>query len=109
MSMRLLRGRSTPSMRAMVYPCRCLCLGVTQITRTTPRRRMTRHLSQMTFTEALTFTFCSSPASRPVHRMVVPRSGGGGRQGQDLRPGRGDGDGVFEVGRTATIFGHDRP
>jgi len=29
------------------YPWRCLCLGLMQITRTTPRRWMTLHLSQI--------------------------------------------------------------
>src|SRR5713101_6034490 len=37
------------------YPCRCLCLEFSQITRTTPLRWMTLHLSQIFLTDALTF------------------------------------------------------
>src|SRR3954451_8012082 len=79
----LLRGRSMPAIRAINscslsfcgwraatalvptsheltassgYPCRCLCFEFSQITRTTPLRWMTLHLSQIFFTDALTFT-----------------------------------------------------
>jgi len=46
-----LRGRSTPAIRAIVtYPWRCLCLEFSQITRTTPRRWMILHLSQIFLT-----------------------------------------------------------
>src|SRR5687767_1984363 len=58
-SMRFVRGRSTPEIRAMSYPCRCLCFWFVQITRTTPRRRTTLHLSQIRFTDALTFIHAS--------------------------------------------------
>jgi len=37
------------------YPCRCLCFGSAQITRTTPFRRMIEHLLQIFFTEGRTF------------------------------------------------------
>src|SRR5208337_532206 len=40
---------------AASYPWRCLCLEFSQITRTTPLRWMTLHLSQIFLTEALTF------------------------------------------------------
>src|SRR4051794_1226912 len=47
---------STPAIRAIAYPCRCLCLGLVQMTMTVPCRRMTLQLSQRALTEALTFT-----------------------------------------------------
>jgi hypothetical protein len=42
-------------MRAIDYPCLCLCFAFAQITRTTPWRRTILHLSQIRFTDALTF------------------------------------------------------
>ena len=47
-------------MRAMSFlpgcqPCRCLCRGSEQITRTLPFLRMMRQLRQIFFTDALTF------------------------------------------------------
>src|SRR5437867_8477322 len=55
--MRFLCGRSTPAMRAMArpYPCRCLCRGLGQRTRSTPCRRMTLHFLQIALTDARTF------------------------------------------------------
>ena len=37
------------------YRWRCLCLGFVQMTRTTPRRLITLHLSQIGFTLTRTF------------------------------------------------------
>ena len=37
------------------YPCFCLCFGFSQITITLPLRRITLHLSQIGFTDGLTF------------------------------------------------------
>src|SRR4030081_3230900 len=55
------RGRSTPEIRAMRYPCLCLWRGfAAQITRTTPLRRITVHFTQIFLPEARTFTASSS-------------------------------------------------
>src|SRR5918995_1750344 len=79
MSTRLSRGRSTPEIRAtltLLYPCRCLCRGFEQITRITPRRRMTLQRSQIFFTDGWTFIE-PRPSLVPVHdpaaRQVVRR------------------------------------
>jgi hypothetical protein len=41
--------------RISLYPCRCLCLGFLQMTRTTPFRRTILQLSHNRFTDARTF------------------------------------------------------
>jgi hypothetical protein len=41
----------------VLYPCLCLCFEFSQITRTTPLRCTILHLSQIFFTDALTFMF----------------------------------------------------
>src|SRR5436190_14415958 len=89
----------TPAIRAMClpcrlpsrcrcspfYPCRCLCRGSTQMTRTTPLRRMILQLRQIFFTEASTFmSHLSSLRAeddprpgqvvwRQIHRHLVAR------------------------------------
>src|SRR5262245_11978960 len=103
--MRLLRGRSTPASRAIRYPCLCLCRWFSQITRTTPRRRMTLHLSHTTLTEALTFMGRSRYHEIPVKTAFKTDS----CLRQHDRPVIGDGDRVLEMGGEATIFGYSRP
>jgi len=39
----------------MLQPCRCLCFGFSQITRTTPWRRIILHFGHIFFTDGLTF------------------------------------------------------
>src|SRR5215211_8348260 len=66
-SMRFVRGRSTPEIRAInAYPCRCLCFWFVQITRTTPSRRTILHLSHIRLTDALTFM------TSPFHQLSHP-------------------------------------
>src|SRR5438045_3057601 len=57
------------------YPCRCLWRGfAVQITRTTPLRRITLHLTQIFFTEARTFTASSRRRKRPENRFPSLRT-----------------------------------
>src|SRR5437867_12798315 len=52
---RKIHAGNTCHLKTSDYPCRCLCLGFTQITRTTRLRCTTLHLSQIFLTDALTF------------------------------------------------------
>src|SRR5512147_3133066 len=64
---------STPAIRAIGYPCRCLCFGLVQMTITVPWRRMTLQLSQRALMEALTFNASSSLGSpREAGRSLQP-------------------------------------
>src|SRR5919198_407028 len=71
-STRFSRGISTPAIRAIAYPCRCLCLGLVQMTMTVPWRRMTLQLSQRALTEALTFMGPSARAKRLLEAVRDP-------------------------------------
>src|SRR5436190_2587728 len=77
-STRFSRGMSIPAMRAIGYPCRCLCLGLVQMTITVPWRRITLQLSQRALTDALTFTiprisWSPEPVCDPAPGEVVGR------------------------------------
>jgi len=46
-------------MRAICYPCLCLCFWFGQMILTTPWRRTTLHFTQIFLTDDLTFTVSS--------------------------------------------------
>src|SRR4051812_32021487 len=80
-STRLSRGMSTPAIRAtsFPYPCRCLCLGFSQMTRTAPWRLMILQRSHIFLTEARTFIASLSLRSlcQPLEDSPPTRVGGG--------------------------------
>src|SRR5260370_35743999 len=54
------------------YPCRCLCFGITQMTRTTRLRCTILHLSQIFLTEPRTFIIASNPNSYLYRYTIRP-------------------------------------
>ena len=75
----------------LAQPWRCLCLGLLQMTRTTPWRRMILQLSHIRLTEGRTFMV-----------QLLKRC-------QNLGGAVGDGNGVFEVGAESAVSGEDSP
>src|SRR6476469_5996939 len=100
MTDRFFAGKSTPAIRAIMllsltlgYPCRCLCLGLVQMTRTTPWRWITLHLSHSFFTDARTFiqNLSLSPTLPEFARASDPgpiRPPGHGRLSADAQNSR---------------------
>src|SRR5437899_11307280 len=73
-SRRFWLGTFTPAMRAMGYPCLCLCRGLVQMTMVLPCRLITRQRSHMGLTEARTFigvVLSSVSVSDPAAGQVV--------------------------------------
>src|SRR5260370_27914297 len=75
---------STPAMRATISPCLCLCLGLSQITRTAPCRLTILQRSHIFFTEARTFISC--PEVSLLESLDDPPPPGVGRGDLDLHP-----------------------
>src|SRR5437870_12882407 len=63
-------GRLTPAMRAMNYPCLCLCRGLLQMTMVVPCRLITRQRSHMGLTDGRTF-ISTVPVGDPTAVEVV--------------------------------------
>src|SRR5437764_12978293 len=64
-------GRLTPAMRAMNYPCLCLCRGLVQMTMVVPCRLITRQRSHMGLTDGRTFISSAVPVGDPAAIEVV--------------------------------------
>src|SRR5438445_10174318 len=72
-SRRFWLGTFTPAMRAMGYPCLCLCRGFVQMTMVLPCRLITRHRSHMGLTEARTFISSTLSVGDSTASEVVGR------------------------------------
>src|SRR4029453_7586155 len=120
-SRRFSRGRLTPAIRANSFlpqPCRCLCLGVVQMTSTLPCRLITRQRSHIGLTDALTFMRgCGKPRLRHgpaatvnrTRRRSEPALNADAGGGENPRAVIGDRDGVLEVRGEGVDARVDRP